>query len=306
MVFHSPTQPTSTRGRGLRHSRTGRQKLQVFPHLPCPLVRPIARTRKVLRPGSKQPGLPDPKRFLGYLSVLARDFQAGHTTSDKCNPQELPTSSCVLMENDMEKVRSGQGLAAAHAVDVRTSEPDLCQPDQTAGLRVRRRLSAAHVTDVWTSSQRKATTVKFRPDVDTEDRHDPILNQRTKNRRSSRCRSLVSRLQSQSLEHESVSFHFQHRSAGDDSWRLEHVLLPPVQCSFTRVTWSRKRSSGQVMRHIAPSSCRTRATWGGQRVRMVILGRLPVFLPAHWRNWRCTWPRPWYPHRGRVRLASTS
>ena len=49
MVFHSPTPPTSTRKRGLRHSRTGRQKLQVFSYLPCPLLRPIARTRKVLR-----------------------------------------------------------------------------------------------------------------------------------------------------------------------------------------------------------------------------------------------------------------
>ena len=39
-----------------------------------------------------------------------------------------------------------------------------------------------------------------RPDVDTEDRHNPTLNQTTEIRRSARSRSLASRLQSQSLE----------------------------------------------------------------------------------------------------------
>ena len=130
---------------------------------------------------------------------------------------------------------------------------------------------------------------QIRPDIDTEDRHDPILNQRTKNRRSSRCRSLVSRLQSQSLEHESVSFHFQHRLAGDDLVATGHTSLlndvgfptyltatGPVQ--FHSCDVKSQRSSGQVMRHIAPSSCRTRATWGGQRMRMVILGQF--FFPS--------------------------
>ena len=46
----------------------------------------------------------------------------------------------------------------------------------------------------------KATIVKTRPDVNTEDRHDPILNQRTEIRRSARCRSFAARLQPQSLE----------------------------------------------------------------------------------------------------------
>ena len=148
---------------------------------------------------------------------------------------------------------------------MRTSEPDLCQ---TAGLRVRRRLSAAHATEVRTSvpvrrqcdqpvnhhiPERLSTATpaedvrtsvlnegrsgqhaviafeKSQPQLmlqtNTEDRQNPILNQRTKNRRSSSCRSLVTRLQPQSLEHESVSFHFQHRSAGDHIVATGHISL---------------------------------------------------------------------------------
>ena len=39
------------------------------------------------------------------------------------------------------------------------------------------------------ATARPAKTMKTRPDVDIEDRHDPTQNQRTENRRSARCRS---------------------------------------------------------------------------------------------------------------------